>query len=390
MESTSSESTQYGASDLKDQHSNPYHGFDAWRWIQQVSKDAKDGIQPSDDMFKKILMAWPNKELVLRWKKAGYNMEVFSSYPDHSALSRPIHTPPVSADNIKAENDQKEEIFENKNTIWEPNDTQFARELSATLYPIGFLFEMKSSDFGYFSTIQNDEEITLSEPPEGIIIPIKESNDIPSEKEIMEIEADSDNQSQSLSEFNLPLFLFTWNLPVTQSNDSIENRMMDTNSNTTVYETKIEKVTSTMDRAELGLALNPGESYTEWLLRIQNSTSTAKELGFPKPLREGQETEHAKKLKKIAKKAKKQQKKEKKAMKKAAKKAEDITGDTPESVLSILQESIKFSPSVVTETYADLMVSQGYIDKAKEMYNELMLRNPEKSSYFAAKIKELN
>jgi hypothetical protein len=44
---------------------------------------------------------------------------------------------------------------------------------------------------------------------------------------------------------------------------------------------------------------------------------------------------------------------------------------------------------LVSETLADLLVWQGNGEKAKEMYRKLILRFPEKSSYFAAKIEKI-
>ncbi len=43
----------------------------------------------------------------------------------------------------------------------------------------------------------------------------------------------------------------------------------------------------------------------------------------------------------------------------------------------------------VSETFADLLASQGYRDQAREMYMLLMKKYPEKSSFFAAKIEAL-
>ncbi len=43
----------------------------------------------------------------------------------------------------------------------------------------------------------------------------------------------------------------------------------------------------------------------------------------------------------------------------------------------------------VSETFADLLASQGYLDQAREMYMKLMEKYPEKSGFFAAKIEAL-
>lgn len=44
---------------------------------------------------------------------------------------------------------------------------------------------------------------------------------------------------------------------------------------------------------------------------------------------------------------------------------------------------------IVTETMADVLVKQGQVEKAIQLYIKLSFLNPEKSSYFAAKIKQL-
>ncbi|HUR29940.1 MAG TPA: hypothetical protein VMZ69_00840 [Saprospiraceae bacterium] len=43
----------------------------------------------------------------------------------------------------------------------------------------------------------------------------------------------------------------------------------------------------------------------------------------------------------------------------------------------------------ISETFADLLAAQGYKDQAIDMYKLLMAKNPEKSSFFAAKIEAL-
>lgn len=55
----------------------------------------------------------------------------------------------------------------------------------------------------------------------------------------------------------------------------------------------------------------------------------------------------------------------------------------------IARESVKFSQEVATETLARLLEKQGHYMKAIRMYEQLSLENPEKSDYFAAKIKTL-
>jgi len=87
--------------------------------------------------------------------------------------------------------------------------------------------------------------------------------------------------------------------------------------------------------------------------------------------------EESKAEKVAGKKKKKEEKKAKKA--KAIKKA----------VLKAAEESVKKRDVIISETLADLLAGQGYDKRAKKMYKQLSLIFPEKSSYFAAKIKKL-
>jgi hypothetical protein len=47
-------------------------------------------------------------------------------------------------------------------------------------------------------------------------------------------------------------------------------------------------------------------------------------------------------------------------------------------------------PSLVTETMARLYAKQGQIGKARKAYKLLAMKNPAKSTYFAAQLKKLN
>jgi hypothetical protein len=52
-------------------------------------------------------------------------------------------------------------------------------------------------------------------------------------------------------------------------------------------------------------------------------------------------------------------------------------------------KSVTKSKSIISEPLAEILASQGHLDDAKKMYEQLLLKYPEKSSYFAAKINNL-
>jgi hypothetical protein len=58
-------------------------------------------------------------------------------------------------------------------------------------------------------------------------------------------------------------------------------------------------------------------------------------------------------------------------------------------VKQMVEESVRIKEEVASETLAALLALQGYSDRAINIYESLSLRYPEKSSYFAAKIKEI-
>lgn len=61
----------------------------------------------------------------------------------------------------------------------------------------------------------------------------------------------------------------------------------------------------------------------------------------------------------------------------------DAPEETPEKEKPVNQEDI------VSETLAQIYEEQGFFSRASEVYRKLGLINPEKSNYFAARLKEL-
>ena len=60
-----------------------------------------------------------------------------------------------------------------------------------------------------------------------------------------------------------------------------------------------------------------------------------------------------------------------------------------QTVVKAAEHSIQ-EREVLTEAMAEVWAKQGNVEKAREVYRKLSLQNPAKSSYFAAKIDEIN
>jgi len=54
----------------------------------------------------------------------------------------------------------------------------------------------------------------------------------------------------------------------------------------------------------------------------------------------------------------------------------------------LVEEYLVLNPEIASETLADLLASQGHIQEANEMYRQLGIKYPKKSSYFASKLKK--
>lgn len=91
-----------------------------------------------------------------------------------------------------------------------------------------------------------------------------------------------------------------------------------------------------------------------------------------------------------------EEEKDQKALKTAWKKeklaaaVEEEQDDIPDNIFKQAMDSISLESSIISESLAEILAKQGKKDKAIEMYKKLSLRNPEKSSYFASLIKDLN
>ncbi len=65
-----------------------------------------------------------------------------------------------------------------------------------------------------------------------------------------------------------------------------------------------------------------------------------------------------------------------------------LSGQADQSIQQLAEQSNKEN-AVLTEAMADVLLKQGKVEKAIEVYEKLSLLNPAKSTYFAAKIEQL-
>ncbi len=80
-----------------------------------------------------------------------------------------------------------------------------------------------------------------------------------------------------------------------------------------------------------------------------------------------------------------------KQMKRINPKPTDLGTETAmETIVQHTAENSNEAQDVITETMAEILIKQGKTGKAIEVYNKLSFLNPSKSTYFAAKIQDIN
>ncbi len=80
--------------------------------------------------------------------------------------------------------------------------------------------------------------------------------------------------------------------------------------------------------------------------------------------------------------------KNKKDKKKSAKNKKSKKPKNKDKKTKVSKSDLSLNPEIVSETLADLLADQGHIEEANEMYRQLGVKYPKKSSYFASKLKK--
>lgn len=107
-------------------------------------------------------------------------------------------------------------------------------------------------------------------------------------------------------------------------------------------------------------------SFSEWLVHFKRTSQKQKE-----------ETEDQRALKTMWQKEK------------LAAAIEEENEEIPEDVFQMAVNSIAKEDGLVSESLAEIYFKQGKYEKSLEMYRKLSLRNPQKNTYFARKIEEI-
>ncbi len=314
------------------------------------------------NLWDQLLIEWPDKKSLLKLKSVGFDhnkiMETIVPDPvstleplteienfhltdtdendhqiEHLGFIYELPTQSISQDNIQNEINESEPTINNSYVV----DPDPVVDIFEYLPHLGFLYEYESGL----------HESTVEIPPISTDIPLVEDVDLKEETSVPDKEIPTNNsideQAVQLEEADNPLSAYVkWLKALNQKQ----------HFNISDYEQKKKmKKKSKPEKAEKDKDDRKDRTKTAKKL-LKNSKKVRKEL------------------------AKKQEKSQKKTKKK-------------NELSTIIDGSLKKSPTVITETYADLLAKQGYIEQSKEMYEKLSLLNPEKSTYFAAKILKL-
>jgi hypothetical protein len=320
-------------------------------------------------LWDQLLIEWPDKKSLLKLKSVGFDPNKVIGI--HATASAPTTEPYKELENFH--------LTDTSGNLDQINH-------------LGFIYEMPP-DFDQHQNIQPSIPNNIH-TIEGTPTVIIDEDKTPTEPDF-KILADLTHVG-FIYEFKEDPIVANDIVPVSNEIDQLVN--IEKNEKSTFQETENSPLIESIDdQIKKTVEDDPSLSaYVNWLkvlnhkqhLNIsdyEKKKKMKKKSKKEKPEKDNEDRkDRTKTAKKLLKKSKKMEKdlvkKQEKSKKKTKKKSELST---------IIEGSLKKTPTVITETYADLLAKQGYIDQSIEMFEKLSLLIPEKSTYFAAKILKL-
>jgi tetratricopeptide (TPR) repeat protein len=211
--------------------------------------------------------------------------------------------------------------------------------------------------------ISTDEEVAFEKPLQFHSLK-GETTVIPEEKEENSDEVNPQKEEQ-LDELESEVLKHAMESAYAFTSDEIPEK------DETLEETEKPEETSGSDREEKKLSPNERQEFSKWLQILDKE-----------------------RLEKVREKEKQEQKQEqKKLIDKFIKEEPQISKvdkDEDFSPEGISRMNVIDNNDFVTETLAKVYIQQGNIEKAKNIYNKLMLKYPEKKAYFADQLKKID
>lgn len=344
------------------------------------SYHADGTINPS--LWQSLLHSWPIKSQLLQWQSAGFMLDN-SSENDHSTQT--MGHPNISVtDNCELQAKTSSSIAEinssitqkpNMEDIFDWKHISFIYTYDLDVTPIKDQINTDTNTTtgdSDFPTLE--ENMAMYWPHISFIYTWPEENitTIPSIQDISNRKS-LEKKPEIINEAKLPL------TEILLQNKTEEKIPENTNDTLSKYGHS-PKQTDEIDPDP------PYANFILWLKSLNPILPTAPVQPEMKNKKKSKKTDLDGKSKAAKKLIKKNKELDKKLKSKNKKKQKDPKRKELERIISA---SIQESPEILSETYADLLANQGYIDKAIQMYEQLSLLFPEKSISFAAKISTL-
>jgi hypothetical protein len=343
-------------------------------WMLIAGKNVQSGQEIPEDVWQRLLLMSPDKHAMFIWRKNGCTFEkelsIVNTEPSQENAIEIIEQPKDSV-NISLESVHELSL---KDRVEKEQDTDsFIPEI------IGFSWDDFPDIISYLPKIQENIQPQTKENEKVSEIPIPSdlSFDLAGFVDHIGFEA------EDISDVDLTGMISE----ITPTLATNHFKKMPTDTDNMIKETEIREVGGVNYEKNTVSKPDKETSFTDWLKQVSQKATTAQEWNASEDA-----GKHKKSSKKKFKAKKKGHVKEQKDIRKdrsasleKAKKKKKKKSQLKE----IIENSIQFEGGLVSETFAGLLAQQGHNERAIEMYEKLILIKPEKSSYFASRIKEL-